>query len=275
MPPDGEVSVATRREFEDGPGFFRRFEGRFVARDLEGKEVLDLGCGHGGRTAHYLIAGNPKLIVGLEISHERVHVAAHSARQLCDDDRMSFVAGYGESLPFADCSADIVLSYDVFEHVRDLPAVLSECHRVLRPGGRLYALFPPYYGPRAHHLDFVTTLPFLHHVFPPGVLVEAANSVLEERPWLRDEPLPAPARSYQGREALPRLNGTTERDFLRIISGLGFKQVEIRLLPFAWEPGGRAKAAVRLFCRAMLGLPWPFTRDVFASTIRCVLEKHQ
>src|SRR5258708_239285 len=125
-------------------------------------------------------------------------------------------------------------------------------YRVLRPGGKLCALFPPYYGPRAHHLDFITTLPFLHHVFSPRVLVRAANRILEERPGLRDEPLPAPRPSYSGKLVLPRLNGTTERAFRQIVSRLPFSRSNIDLLPFGFGPGGNAKKLVRGVCRAML-----------------------
>src|SRR6185369_15968183 len=266
-------SIATRREFDDGDGFFRVFEDRIRIEELAGKDVLDLGCGHGGRTAYYVIHGKPKSIVGLEINVLRISVARSSARILCDDRDLFFATGFGESLPFRDASFDCIISYDVFEHVRDLPRVLDECHRVLRHGGRLYALFPPYYGPRAHHLDFVTTIPFLHHVFSPGVLVEAANHILKARPELRDEPLPAPARSYNGRTVLPRLNGTTEREFYHIVDKMHFRVKEITLVPFASGPGGRLKKLVRAFCSAMLRLPLPFTRDVFVGTIRSILEK--
>ncbi|HXG65466.1 MAG TPA: class I SAM-dependent methyltransferase [Blastocatellia bacterium] len=272
-PAPGEVSVATRREFDDGAGFFLPFEGKLSARDLEGKDVLDLGSGHGGRTAYYLLHGNPRSILGIEISYERVSVAQTSVRRLCDDGRISFLVGVGEAIPARDASFDAIISYDVFEHVQDLPRVLRECYRVLRPGGRLYTVFPPYYGPRAHHLDFVTTLPFLHYVFPPRVLVDAANQILKEQPGIRDEPLPAPARSYQGREVLPRLNGTTEKEFRRIVAGLPFEVEQMKLLPFAWGPGGPFKRVVRASCRALLRLPWPWTRDMFIGTICCILKK--
>lgn len=45
-------------------------------------------------------------------------------------------------LSFDDCSFDVVVSSDVFEHVPDIRKALSECRRVLRPGGRMLALFP-------------------------------------------------------------------------------------------------------------------------------------
>ena len=44
---------------------------------------------------------------------------------------------------FADGSFDLVGSDAVFEHVRNLSSVLDEFHRVLRPGGLLYATFGP------------------------------------------------------------------------------------------------------------------------------------
>jgi SAM-dependent methyltransferase len=267
------ISPATRREFDDGPSFFAFFEGTLAVTDLEGKDVLDLGCGYGGRTAYCSINGAPRSVVGLEIADDIVRIASRSAPALANGRPMSFAVGLGETLPFSDGSFDAILSYDVFEHVRDLSHVLRECHRVLRPGGRVYALFPPYFGPRAHHLGFVTTFPFLHHVFSPETLVRATNSVLAERPEIGKPQLPMPEKSFQDRIVLPSLNGTTESDFRRIVGNLPFEVEQLVLVPFAWAPGGRAKALVRGLCSAMLAVPWPFTRDVFVTSIRCVLRK--
>jgi SAM-dependent methyltransferase len=275
QPQDDQPSIATTRAFDDGASFFQRFEGTLSPHDFSSEDLLDIGSGCGGRTAYYLRFGNPRSIVGLDISELRSSIARRSTDRLCADSRICFTVGVGEYLPFRDESFSAIVSYDVFEHVNDLDCVLKECFRVLRPGGRLYSLFPPYYGPRAHHLDFITTLAFLHHVFAPSVLVEAANSILQDQPSLRDVPLPRPGRSYLGREVLPRLNGTTERDFRRIVERLPFEVEQLKLVPFGWGPGGLARLAVRFFCGAMLSLPLPFTRDVFTSTIRCVLRKRE
>ena len=48
----------------------------------------------------------------------------------------------GTALPFPDASFDVVVSFDVFEHIRDSDAHLREVHRVLRPGG-VYLLQTP------------------------------------------------------------------------------------------------------------------------------------
>jgi len=48
----------------------------------------------------------------------------------------------GDRLGFADARFDLVLSFDVFEHIADSDAHLSEVRRVLRPGG-VYALQTP------------------------------------------------------------------------------------------------------------------------------------
>ncbi len=45
-------------------------------------------------------------------------------------------------LSFFDASFDVVISLDVLEHVERLEAALTECHRVLRPGGTLLLAAP-------------------------------------------------------------------------------------------------------------------------------------
>jgi SAM-dependent methyltransferase len=44
----------------------------------------------------------------------------------------------GVHLPLPDASIDLVVSHEVFEHIADVPAVLNELARVLRPDGRIY-----------------------------------------------------------------------------------------------------------------------------------------
>lgn len=101
------------------------------------------------------------------------------------------VIGSASALPFRDSAFDAVIAMDVLEHVEDIDAASSECHRVLRAGGRLLVVTPNSLGLGAfdsladpthrHHLtwkaatDLLTRAGFreissvtLHlHVFPP------------------------------------------------------------------------------------------------------------
>jgi 2-polyprenyl-6-hydroxyphenyl methylase/3-demethylubiquinone-9 3-methyltransferase len=99
--------------------------------DPRGKRALEVGSGGG-----YICEEIARLgfeTSGIDPSGPSVRTAAeHAARQGL---KIHYAIGTGESLPYADQSYDVVLCCDVLEHVRDLPAVISEVARVLRPGG--------------------------------------------------------------------------------------------------------------------------------------------
>jgi SAM-dependent methyltransferase len=92
---------------------------------LEGRRVLDLGCGK-GRFASHLVARGAR-VVGLDLSTEMLARAGGFDR----------LRGSARRLPFEDGAFDRVLAVEVLEHVspRSLDAVLMEMRRVLRPGG--------------------------------------------------------------------------------------------------------------------------------------------
>ncbi len=99
-----------------------------IADSKRGVTVVDLGCGAG--TSYDALSGRNGKIVwfGVDIadSHEVLN------RQQRD---LPFCAYDGVRIPFADSSADIVYSRQVFEHVRRPRPVIAEVLRVLRPGG--------------------------------------------------------------------------------------------------------------------------------------------
>lgn len=52
--------------------------------------------------------------------------------------------------PFADGAAEQIVAQDVFEHVADPIKFMTECHRILRPGGGLFLRCPYYQGRDAY-----------------------------------------------------------------------------------------------------------------------------
>jgi 2-polyprenyl-6-hydroxyphenyl methylase/3-demethylubiquinone-9 3-methyltransferase len=70
---------------------------------------------------------------GIDPSEQSVHTATNHAK-LGNLD-IKYDQGSGEELPYPDHSFDCVFCCDVLEHVRDLPKVISEISRVLKPNG--------------------------------------------------------------------------------------------------------------------------------------------
>ena len=98
--------------------------------------VLDLGCGYGS-TARYLAANFGCAVTGANISEKELELARARAAETGLDHLLSFEYGDFHSLGYADDSYDVVWSQEAFLHAADKNAVLSECRRVLKPGGSL------------------------------------------------------------------------------------------------------------------------------------------
>lgn len=96
--------------------------------------VLDVGCGTG-----YLLRGlasrcrNASELAGMDPAPSMIEMAAASA----DDQRLGFLIGVAEHLPYRANTFDLVVSSTSFDHWSDQQAGLSECARVLVPGGAL------------------------------------------------------------------------------------------------------------------------------------------
>jgi len=72
-------------------------------------------------------------LVGIDPAPSMIEVArAESA-----DERLSFSVGVAEHLPFLDQTFDLVVSTTSFDHWSDQQSGLSECARVMTPGGGL------------------------------------------------------------------------------------------------------------------------------------------
>lgn len=131
-------------EFASKP-FDREVLDDFALRISHDGTVLDLGCGP-GHLAAYLAAQGVSL-VGVDLSPGMA--AAAQLRH----PHLSFHVGDMRSLPFADGSlAGIAAFYSIIHIGRDeIPAVLAEQRRLLRPGGVLLLAF--HAGNRIEHFD--------------------------------------------------------------------------------------------------------------------------
>lgn len=94
-----------------------------------GERILDLGCGDGQLTLRLSATGAQ--VQGVDASPQMVEAAR--ARGATAD------VAPAESLPYADQTFDAVFSNAALHWVRGQDAMMTEVHRVLRPGGRFVA----------------------------------------------------------------------------------------------------------------------------------------
>jgi ubiquinone/menaquinone biosynthesis C-methylase UbiE len=95
---------------------------------------IDIGCGTGHLDVE--LAKRSKLnIVGLDINPEMKPFFDQQVRESGLEDRVRFVAGDAQKLPFPDDHADIIVSRGVLIFLPDLAECLREVDRVLKPTG--------------------------------------------------------------------------------------------------------------------------------------------
>lgn len=101
-------------------------------------KVLDVGAGMG--IASYALGMDGWQVTALEPDSSNL-VGAGAIRQLASKAGLDItvVEKWGEGLPFADASFDVIHARQVLHHARDLEQFCKELHRVLKPGGRLIA----------------------------------------------------------------------------------------------------------------------------------------
>jgi SAM-dependent methyltransferase len=253
---------------------FSRWFGLEPEELFAGKDVLDLGSGFGGRAVRFFETG-AKSVIGLEVSEEHVFHSHLFSEKKGTQSSVRFSVGTGEKIPMPDNEVDLVTMYDVMEHVTSPREVLSECYRVLRPGGLLATVFPPYYALHggSHLHGYASSFPGLNLIFSTRAL-RSASLILFERQgidyerWMHDV---APNKLWN-------LNGLTVRGFHRLVSGSAFRVQDIR------HYGQHDRRITRKRGRELLLLQpafWifetaakvPIVREAFCARIAALLRK--
>ena len=105
------------------------------ARIQEGDTVIDLGSGAGNDcfVARHETGPTGK-VIGIDFTERMIEKARINAEKL-GYNNVEFRYGDIESMPVSDSMADVVVSNCVLNLVPDKQAVISEIHRVLKPGG--------------------------------------------------------------------------------------------------------------------------------------------
>jgi 2-polyprenyl-3-methyl-5-hydroxy-6-metoxy-1,4-benzoquinol methylase len=95
----------------------------------KGRTVLDLGCNNGYGTG--IIAKQCKTVIGVDVSAN----AINQAKNIVKGNNISFEVVDGKDLPFDASMFDLIISFQVIEHIANLDEFMSEILRVLSKDG--------------------------------------------------------------------------------------------------------------------------------------------
>jgi 27-O-demethylrifamycin SV methyltransferase len=107
-----------------------------LADPRSGEQVLDVGCGT-GKSACRMGLERAARVTGISTSGACVNAATARAGQLELTESVNFCLGDGTRLAFQDASFNCAWVMESSHLMEDKPALLRECARVLKPGGRL------------------------------------------------------------------------------------------------------------------------------------------
>jgi SAM-dependent methyltransferase len=207
-----------------GPGFWR---------EVEGRTVLDFGCGIGDESIEIARRGAAR-VIGLDIREAPLVRARRVAHEAGLAERCVFTTQASEPV-------DVVLSVDGFEHYEKPDEVLRLMRRLLRPGGCVLTAFgPPWFHPLGGHLFSV--FPWSHLIFTERALIR----------WRSDFKTDG-ARRFG--EVEGGLNQMTVRRFRRLVAETGFRAERFETVPI----------------RKLQRLAHPLLEEWVTSTVRCKL----
>jgi phosphoethanolamine N-methyltransferase len=117
------------------PGSTAEVDRFLIGADLQGKKVLDIGCGTGGVDVHIAKEYGVDQIIGIDVDASLIEKCNILASKHGVSATASFEFVRPGALPFEDCSFDVVISKDSIIHIPDKAALAMDVFRVLKSGG--------------------------------------------------------------------------------------------------------------------------------------------
>lgn len=123
-------------------GSYYRGVAEEILSEFRQGRLLDLGTGPGYLPLEIAKQAPLVIVVGIDLSHPFIRMAKERALQAELADRVRFELGNAAKLRFQDETFDRVISTGMLHMLRDPAKMLSECRRVLKPGGEAWIYDP-------------------------------------------------------------------------------------------------------------------------------------
>lgn len=182
--------------------------------DTRNKALLDLGCGYGGSSIYFALNG--LRVTGVDNqSYESGFLKDAISYAEERGAGVTFCLTDAHHLPFKNASFDLIRLDSVLEHLEHPGMAMSECHRILKPGGLLFVSFPLFYSPYGGHTTDYIKIPWFH-------LLPVA--------WVRRKLIGSkPKSGFINTDYIWKLymslNKMTQKRFKHLIRESGFKEI--------------------------------------------------
>ena len=225
--------------------------------------VLEIGCAEAGVLKAFTDLGCQ--CTGIELMQNRVDLAEKFMDAELKAGKIRFITRDIYDIDVErdlDHKFDLVILKDVIEHIHDQERFISRVGDYLKPGGKVFFGFPPWYMPFGGHQQMCD------------------NKVLKKLPWFHLLPMPA----YKGMlkifgESDQKISGLAEiketgisiERFEKIVSNNGFKVV--KHIPYLFNPIYRHKFKVEPRVQFGLFSSIPFFRNFLTTAVYYLIGK--
>jgi len=153
--------------------FWRRFGHK---PNLQNRNVLDFGCGHGALCIELANLGASK-VIGIDLEEKLLNFANINLQQNFKNYQ-SVINFQKKDLLTTNFKNkfDFIVTKDTFEHTLNLPEILNKFYEILEKGGKVYAGFGPLYNfYNGDHGRTQLKLPWMHVILPDKFIIERYN----------------------------------------------------------------------------------------------------
>ncbi|MDO9580466.1 MAG: class I SAM-dependent methyltransferase [Bacteroidales bacterium] len=99
--------------------------------DIEGKDILEVGCGRGGGLSYIYRYLSPNFVTGVDLNRKAINFC----NKKYSTERIKFLQANAQKLTFPKDSFDVVINIESSHRYSEIDLFLDEVYRVLKPSG--------------------------------------------------------------------------------------------------------------------------------------------
>ncbi|MEO1260083.1 MAG: class I SAM-dependent methyltransferase [Bacteroidota bacterium] len=204
--------------------------------NLDGKKVLDFGCGMGGMSMWYAKNFDCE-VYGVDIDGHHIRIA-NDLKDRHPVPNVRFEVRNVLDRPLEE-QYDFVVLNDVAEHIQlpILEKIFEALAKSLAAGGKIFVSYPPWKSPYASHVQHVLGIPWCQYL-PEGMLLKMIEK--NNRPIVGEEESDL-VEAYKG------LNHLTHKKLMQAVQSSGLKLTYRKSHSIVNKMPGLSQVNLRLF----------------------------